>query len=241
MVRIVKLDHSPFQGIGAPRTVRKPPGYAIVSREIDPTIYVVDADEQSAHEVCELVSAHNCKVERFRSAEEFCEELPRDPCGCIVLEVDLPGMSGTMLQEHLRSVGITLPVVMLAAKPDFSVAVQVMRNGAIDCLEKPWHALKLWEAIQIALQKDRIIRIHSEMHADVQERLNSLHRDERQIMDLFLSGATKKAIARQFDVSMRTIDCRRASILRKMRVKSFLELAQLVPQFSDRPRPHLHF
>jgi FixJ family two-component response regulator len=199
------------------------------------TIYVIDPDSSSSKAIGDLAKSRKLNVASFKSAEDFWETLPRDHSGCLVLEVDLPGMSGMMLQERMQNAGVMLPVVMVAEEADVAVAVQAMRRGAVDFLQKPWHPLALWEAIQLALQKDATYRKQRDAHEALQTRVNTLTEDERLVMDLVLKGFPKKAIAKQTDLSVRTIDFRRASILRKMHVKSLIELAQLLAHAADSP------
>jgi FixJ family two-component response regulator len=193
-----------------------------------PTIYIVDPDESSTRALADLAKARKLHVETFDSAEQFWDALPPVHCGCVVLEVDLPGMSGMMLQERLRNSGVSLPVVMLAGEADVAVAVQAMRKGAVDFLQKPWHPLGLWEAIQLALQRDSTFRQQEVTRAAIRASINTLTEDERLVMDLVLQGLPKKAIANHTDVSVRTIDVRRSCILRKMGVSSLIQLAQLL-------------
>jgi FixJ family two-component response regulator len=204
-------------------------------RTAEATVYIVDPDDASVRAVRTLAVKHKVPVVVCSSAEEFWDLLPREHCGCVVLEVDLPGMTGLMLQDRLRECGITLPVVMLAAQGDVTVAVEAMRNGAIDFLQKPWHAHALWEAIQLALQKDRLHRSRQWALADVQGRIDTLTDEERLVMQLLLQEVPKKSIVRRVKVSTRTLDFRRANILRKMRVSSLIELAQLLAVFDDPP------
>jgi FixJ family two-component response regulator len=201
------------------------------------TIFVIDPDTTSTKAIGDLARARKLNVASFSSAEEFWDALPREHSGCLVLEVDLPGMSGMMLQERMHNAGIVLPVVMVAVEADVAIAVQAMRRGAVDFLQKPWHPLALWEAIQLALQKDASLRREQAARAALQSRVNSLTEDERLVMDLVLKGLPKKAIAKQTDLSVRTIDFRRASILRKMHVNSLIELAQIMANSKDPTTP----
>ena len=217
----------------------KPNGKAASSRDGQrPKVFVVDPDPISAKFVVDLVRAHNLPVQHFNSGEDFLEALDGAPAGCVVMEVDLPGIDGIQLHDRLAAAHI-LPVVMVAAESDVAVAVRAMKSGVIDFLQKPCHPLELWEAIQSAIDKHRVRSEQANIGAEIRARLESLTDEEEQVMRMVLDGKPNKTIAHQMGLSVRTIDFRRASILRKMHVASLVELAQtlMIVGYSFRSPP----
>jgi FixJ family two-component response regulator len=191
-----------------------------------PKVFVVDPDPLSSKFVADLVRAHKLAVERFDSGEEFWDALDGEQTGCVVMEIDLPGLDGIRLQERMALAKILLPVVMIASESDVAVAVRAMKSGVVDFLQKPCHPLELWEAIQNAIEKHRVRLEQAAICARIRAQLDSLTEEEELVMRMVLEGKPNKTIAHQLGLSVRTIDFRRASILRKMQASSLVELAQ---------------
>src|SRR5262245_43096647 len=198
------------------------------SHDPGPRVYVVDSDAGSARFVADLVRTRNLPVQQFNSAEQFWGMLDAQLSGCAVVEVDLPGMSGIQLQERMAAARISLPVIVTAAEADAAVAVRAMKLGATDFLQKPCHPLELWEAIQAGLEKNRIHRHEETIRSKIRARLEKLTAQEQVVLQMVLAGKPNKSIAEVLDLSLRSIDFRRASIFRKTQARSVVELAQML-------------
>jgi two-component system, LuxR family, response regulator FixJ len=193
-----------------------------------PIIHVVDPDERAATFVMELAHSKSIPSRRYESAEGFLEVLAFDRPGCVVTEVALPGMSGIQLQERAAAAGSILPMIVVSAISDVAIAVRAMKSGAVNFLAKPYDKLELWESIQTAIQQNCICRQQQQTRDELRQRLEQLTDDERRVMKLALNGEPNKAIASTLDVSLRTVDFRRSSIMRKMQAKTMIELAQIL-------------
>ncbi len=176
----------------------------------------------------ELVSAAGFHAQPFSSAEEFLDNFnPLSP-GCVVTDLRLTGMSGQDLQRHLIEMGCPLPLIVVTGHATVSVAVQIMENGAVTLLQKPYQPSELLAAIRRALVRPVKARPSDSQLDEVRQRLATLSDEEMQVMRLLLEGRTNKVIASTLSLSMRTVDRRRRSVLDKVGVESVPELARLI-------------
>jgi FixJ family two-component response regulator len=193
----------------------------------EPTVYVVDDDAGVVRELTRLLSTIGLPSLSFRSADEFLQSSPRGP-GCVLLDVRMPGMSGLELQERLVHDGLTLPVIFLTGHADVPMAVQAMKAGAFEFLEKPFRAQELCDKIQKAIRLDKE-RWKKRRHVEsVRSRLASLTPGESEVLACLASGKTNKAIAQELHLSVRGVEARRSKMMRKLGVTSRGELFQLV-------------
>jgi two-component system, LuxR family, response regulator FixJ len=195
--------------------------------EFEPVVFVVDDDEKARKSVCALVSSLGLKTEAFSSAEEFlAREVPTCP-GCIVTDIRMIGMSGLDLQDRLNELGVRLPVIVLTAYPRTRSTVRAMKSGAVTLLEKPYDEEELWDAIRRALAQEAAGRAEAHRRRDIQARAALLTPAERHVMDLMVQGKPNKVIAKQLDLSIRTVEGRRHEVFAKMKVQSVAELVRL--------------
>jgi FixJ family two-component response regulator len=199
-----------------------------------PTVFIIEPDPISARFIFEVTQAHGLTAVHFTTGEKFYEVLTEDTSGCAILEVDLPGISGIQLQERIAAAGLALPMIMIAADADAAVAVRAMKLGATDFLQKPCHPLELWEAIQAGLERNQLHRRAASVRNQIQSRLATLSSQELLVLDMILAGKPNKTIAHQLELSVRSVDFRRASILRKMQARTLVELAQLLTLVNHR-------
>jgi FixJ family two-component response regulator len=193
----------------------------------EPTVFVVDDDERARKSVCALVRSLGLRAEAFPSAEEFLARCTPGRPGCVVTDVRMIGMSGLDLQDRLREQGIRLPVIVLTAYPRTSSTVRAMRAGAVTLLEKPYDEEELWDAIRKALAQEAAGRAKSQLRCEIQERAARLTPAERTVMNLIVQGQPNKIIAKQLNMSIRTIENRRHEVFTKMGVQSVAELVRL--------------
>jgi len=201
----------------------------------EPTVFVVDDDEQARESVSMLVSSMGLKAETYASAEEFLASYVGNRPGCLVTDVRMQGMNGLELQEKLRQLRVPLPVIILTAYAQTSLAVRAMRAGAITVLDKPYADNDLWDAIQKALVLDAAERDSSQRQQRIQAMIVQLTPVERTVMDMIVAGRANKVIAKELGVSVRTVEYRRHAVLAKMKARSVAELVSLVMEAGHEP------
>jgi len=195
---------------------------------IAPVVFVVDDDKSVRESLRWLLESIRLQVETFDSAESFlaCFEPARR--GCLVLDVRMPGMSGTELMDRLNRLGACLPIIFLSAHGDVPMAVRAMKGGAIDFLQKPYNNQLFLERIRQALDHDAQLRREHEIQDGVTLKLDALTRREREVLDRVVAGQSNKLIARELDISHKTVEAHRSRLMQKMGAASFAELLQMV-------------
>jgi FixJ family two-component response regulator len=194
----------------------------------EPTIFVVDDDEQARSSVCALVRSMGMSAESFASAEDFLNRYTPGRPGCLVTDYRMLGMSGLELQEELIRRNIALPVIVLTAYARTSVAVRAMKAGAVTMLDKPYAEDDLWDAIRKALAQGAVAQTKAARREEFRRRIAALAPSERAVMDLIVGGDANKVIANKLGVSLRTVENRRHEVLEKMHADSVAELVRMV-------------
>ncbi len=196
--------------------------------ESKPVVFVVDDDSAARASVIALVRSNGLDARGFASAEDFLASDERHGRGCVVADMRMPGMSGLQMLERLNAEHSTLPVVIITGFPDVPLAVQAMRAGAVTFLEKPCGDQDLWEGIRAALDREsRNAALHSRQ-TEIAARFATLTESDRQVLDRLMAGIPNKSIATELDIGLRTVELRRATIMKKMQVNSLAELVQTV-------------
>jgi len=167
------------------------------------------------------------KVRTFTSAQQFLGEYDSEQPGCLVLDVRMSGMSGLELQSRLKELAFEIPIIIITGHGDVPMAVEAMKAGALDFIEKPFRDQTLLDNIQKAIEVDARMRRNRKETRDVQSRIQNLTRREHQIMALLVLGKTNKTIAYELGISQKTVDFHRANILDKAGVDSVVELLRL--------------
>ncbi len=196
--------------------------------EEDPTVFVVDDDPGVGDSIRLLLRSVGLPSKTFLSASEFLEVYEPNKAGCLVLDVRMPGMSGLELQARLQELESTLPIIFVTAHGDVPMAVDAVKAGAVDFLQKPFRDQELLDKIQDALEMDAQIRAELKDLGEIKGRLESLTPREREVMDLVVAGKPNKNIARALEISQRTVEIHRARVMEKMKVRSVSMLVQLV-------------
>lgn len=199
-----------------------------VSSSISASIaYVVDDDAEIRASIRDVLEADGRVVFDFDSAEEFMAAYQPGGESCLLVDVNLPGMGGTDLLEHLRQQGNGLPTIVITGSGDIGVAVAAMKAGACDFIEKPVSRDGLLASIGRALDQSRGASIASEAGEAAARNIAALTKRQREVMDCVLMGHPSKNIAADLGISQRTVENHRAAIMRKMGAKSLPELARL--------------
>lgn len=197
------------------------------------TVCIVDDDESAVKPIVKVVETIGLKAETYASAEEFLDKYRPAGPACLVLDVLMPEMSGVALQQRLAEAEIPIPTIVVSAHADVPLAVQAMRNGAINFLEKPFRMQELTDSIQEAIRLDRENWRRREEQENAKNRFHRLSSPEGQVLDLLVEGKTNRMIAKALGVSVRTVENRRARIMRKLDVQSRTELLAMVGSCSS--------
>lgn len=197
-----------------------------------PTAYVVD-DEESIRSLWEwLLASNGIAVRTFGSAAAFIQSYRSGDAGCLVLDVRLPGMSGPELQDYLRREGIGIPIVFMSAHGDVRTAVNAMKGGAVDFIQKPFDYREALAIVRRAFERDVEERSRKARRAQLAERLAALTERERGVLQRIVEGKANKVIAAELDISVKTVEAHRAKVMEKMAVDSVAELVQRIIGFS---------
>lgn len=190
------------------------------------TIFLIDDDISVREGLTALIESVGFPVQAFASALEFLALKPVQAEGCLVLDVEMPGMNGLDLQRAMNSSGIFLPVIFLTGHGDIPMTVEALKAGAVHFLTKPVREDALMNAIREALENDRMSRSDRAEAGKLRARFDLLASRERQVMRLVVSGRLNKQIAHELGVSERTIKLHRSQIMRKMCAQSLAELVK---------------
>jgi FixJ family two-component response regulator len=190
-------------------------------------VIVVDDDLSFRNFLSRLVSTIGLKTLMFASAEEFLAAPPPDGPACLVLDVQMPGLSGLDLQRQMSQTRRSLPIVFTTGHGDIPMTVEAMKAGAVGFLSKPFRNQDMIDAIKEGLARDREARKEFAEVADLQARYQSLTAREREVFALVTSGALNKQIAQQLGTSERTIKAHRAQVVQKMQADSVADLVRM--------------
>jgi two-component system CheB/CheR fusion protein len=193
----------------------------------NPTIYVVDDNEQVRDGIRSVLEGDGFSVEGYGTSEAFLEAYDPGRPGCVLVDASLPGMSGVELLQRLHAVGHDIPAIMITGNSDVSIAVQAMKAGAVDFIEKPVSANALLASVDLALEHSRDADKLFAWRADAAHLVAGLTPRQHEIMDLVLAGHPSKNIAADLGISQRTVETHRASIMKKTGSKSLPALARM--------------
>jgi len=193
----------------------------------DVIVYIVDDDEAVRDFLTELIESIDLKVEAHASAIEFLAAYEPGSPGCLLLDVRMPGMSGLELQKELAERSIDLQVIILTGHGNVPVAVQAMKAGAVDFIEKPFNNELLLDRVQKAVSQSLLSRIERQKHDEILRLLATLTPRERQVFDLVVAGKLNKTIAHHLSLSEKTVEIHRASVMSKMQVDSLASLIHM--------------
>jgi FixJ family two-component response regulator len=196
--------------------------------EMTPSVFVVDEDPLGRSVIRESASALNLHCEEYASGVEFFEGFDPARPGCVVLEIRIPGVSGLEIQQRLAADAPETTVLFVTRQATVSAAVCAMRAGAVHVLEKPVRDVELWEALQEAIRLNGLRRQVAHKRQEAQAKIARLTPKEWGVMREVSSGVSNAEIAAKFGVCQRTIELRRAKMMRKLHVGSLAELVRLV-------------
>lgn len=192
-----------------------------------PTVFVIDDDADIRASIQGLLKSAGLRSESFETAEEFLDRKPPDSLSCLILDVNLPGISGLDFQQQLTNAGLHIPIIFVTGYGDIPMTVKAMKSGAVEFLTKPLKRHALLDAIHQALARDSVRRQEKAETSVLQEHYGMLTRRERQVMGLVVSGLLNKQIASRLGTALITIEVHRAQVMRKMRAGSLAELVRM--------------
>ena len=194
---------------------------------LKPIVYVIDDDAAIRIALTLMLEQENMLVQAFESAEDFLRLNLEECKGCAIIDIHMNGMDGMKLQEVLNHQAINLPIIFLTAYGNIPLSVKAIKSGAEDFLTKPITREKLLAAVYAALRKSEQLLEKSQHQQTAQSKLMDLTEREQEIMILAVKGFANKEIARHLNISYRTVEHHKTSILRKTGANSLLDLAGL--------------
>ena len=197
------------------------------SRQLAHTVYVVDDDDGMRGALGALLGTVGYKTVLFAKPSEFLAQFKADSAGCLVLDIRMPEMSGLALQQQLNRTGAMLPIIFITGHGDVPMAVQAIKDGAFQFIQKPFRDQDLLDHINHALQQDADNRKDMARRAEVLSRLETLTPRERQVMDLVVNGEANKVMAIDLGLSERTVEIHRAKVMEKMGARSVAHLVKM--------------
>lgn len=194
----------------------------------NPLVYLVDDDEAIRDALAFLFRSRRLAVIEFDSGEAMLAALPLTRVGCIVLDMRMGGLSGLETFDRLKAAGVALPVIFLTGHGDVPIAVEALKKGAADFIEKPFNDNQLVDTV-LACLKRRVEELHEAVLRDqLAARLKGLSERETDVLNLMLEGRLNKQIADDLSISMRTVEVHRSRVLEKMGARNAVELAGLL-------------
>lgn len=193
-------------------------------------VYVIDDDEAVRDSMSMLLDSADLPYHCFETADDFFSHHDNTQRGCLVLDIRMPGMTGLQLQQRLSEIGSTLPIIFITGHGDVPMAVEAMRQGALDFLRKPVNEADFLDRIQQALDQES-----GNWHLKVDQqqagqRISRLTRREQEVFQLVAAGVANKAIASDLGISERTVEVHRSQVMKKLGAKTLAQLVRIYLQ-----------
>jgi two-component system response regulator DctR len=201
----------------------------------EPRVYVVDDDAALRHALTFLLSSRNVSTSTFASGEAFLEAYTPELRGCVLTDIRMDGISGLELFARLSDVGSRLPCIVLTGHGDVPMAVEALKKGIRDFIEKPFDANDLVDKVIVAMADDLARAEQDAARRTYAERIATLSDREQEVMQLLVAGKLNKVIAEELAIAVRTVEVHRARIFEKMGVRSAVELVKLLASMGGIP------
>ena len=190
-------------------------------------VYVIDDDEAVRDSMCMLLESADLPYRCFDSADHFFAARDGSERGCLVLDIRMPGMTGLELQARLAQIGSSLPIIFITGHGDVPMAVEAMRQGALDFLRKPVNEEHFLERIASALDKESGSWHQKLDREQTRQRIDSLTEREHEVFQLVADGLANKAIASKLGISERTVEVHRAQVMKKLDARTLAQLVRI--------------
>jgi two-component system response regulator FixJ len=190
-------------------------------------VHIIDDDDALRDSLSFLLSSAGIKTKTYETATGYANDPERGACGCILTDVRMPGMSGIDLLRKLKSDGLAVPVIVMTGHGDVPLAVEAMKLGALDFVEKPFDDDALIASVRSALGEAKRHSVHEDERKEIDARLAQLTARERQVLDGLVAGQPNKVIAYELGISPRTVEIYRANVMTKMQANSLSELVRM--------------
>ncbi len=207
----------------------------------EPTVFIIDDDEAVRDSLKMLMNSVGQKVEVFPFPADFLETYDENRPGCIVLDIRMPGMSGLELQNKLNDMHCILPIIFITGHGDVPMAVQAIKDGAMNFIQKPFRDQELLDLINDALKLDAQQRAELLEHKEILRRLSTLTEREHEVLHHVVEGKANKVIAADINLSQRTVEIHRSRVMEKMGTKSLAHLVRQVMQVKDHLKEDFRF
>jgi FixJ family two-component response regulator len=200
-----------------------------------PIVFIIDDDASVRKSLSRLLRSAGYTTETFASAEEFLAREHFNGIGCLLLDVQMPGLSGMDLQEELNKADYHMPIIIITGHGDIPMSVQAMKKGAVDFLTKPFDDKELLKAVEKAIEKDACTRAEYDETRDIRKRTELLTSRELEVFRYVITGMLNKQIALKLDIAEKTVKVHRGRIMEKLRVDSVADLVRLAEKAGIEP------
>ena len=202
---------------------------------LKPTVFVIDDDASIRKSLSRLLRSAGYTTETFASAEEFLGREYFNGIGCLLLDVQMSGLTGMVLQEELNKADYHMPIIFITGHGDIPRSVEAMKKGAVDFLTKPFDDKELLQAVEKAIEKDTCTRTEYDKTFDIRKRIELLSPRELEVLRYVITGMLNKQIALKLDIVEKTVKVHRGRIMEKLCVDSVAELVRLAEKAGIKP------